>query len=403
MFVTLDDSYSDSPQVYIHLEAFTSTWIQIHHQVLLIAHANQVHQTPTIKLSSKYLWGQPDNMSSGTVNINNEASLQYKTCQACLESHEKDTLVTLPCNHYWCRNCLSRACSNVRNENDLPIACDAECTVPKEVALEVLPSAESGLLESKFQELETPTRERFYCANRACGEFIPPIFQGINIPAKCEKCGQSTCKLCRALGHEGECAGPSEEDKQAFALIEKEHYQKCSKCCRVIERTRGCSHMTCYCGYEFCYHCGRHILECNGCGHLEPDITPNFTNNFADPDEPWEEMVEESLLSLRILQRPLSSAGLTSWFNFMLRNDGYRGPAIFLRNDTTREYILDPEGMPDVEELSVSDAALFSMFGTAQLQVHADGTATLFGGFEQSDQDDDDDEQEWDDEADWAM
>lgn len=159
--------------------------------------------------------------------------------------------------------------------------------------------------------------------------------------------------------------------------------------------------MTCYCGYEFCYHCGKQILECNGCGHLEPDILAEFANGITTPVEPWE-MVEEALLSLRVMERPDSSAGLTSWFNRMLHIDGYRGPAVMLGNDGSREYIFGPEGMPDPEEISISDAVLFSMFDTARLEFNADGTSTLFRseGFEQNDQSSED---EWDDGADWAM
>ncbi|KAG9589939.1 hypothetical protein KCU77_g6528, partial [Aureobasidium melanogenum] len=350
-----------------------------------------------------YLQGQPDKVSSGTDKISNEAprSIHYKTCQACLDSHDTETLVVLPCDHYWCQDCLSRACSNIRNEIDTKVRCDNDCIVPLEFALGVLPEAESRRLKSKLEELETEPRERFYCANRDCGEFIPPISRGNDIAAKCGKCGQSTCKLCRALDHEGDCAGSTKEDEQTFALIEKEHYQKCSQCCRVVERTQGCPHMICYCGYQFCYHCGKQILACNGCGHLEPDILAEFANGFTTPVELWE-MVEEALLSLHIMPRPAGPAGLTSWFNSMLHIDGYRGPAVILGNDGSREYITGPEGMPGPEEISISDAVLFLMFDTARLEFNADGTSTLFRseGFEQDDQSS---EEEWDDEADWAM
>ncbi|KAG9669543.1 hypothetical protein KCU99_g702, partial [Aureobasidium melanogenum] len=349
---------------------------------------------------SIYLQGQPDKVSSGTDKISNEAprSIHYKTCQACLDSHDTETLVVLPCDHYWCQDCLSRACSNIRNEIDTKIRCDNECIVPLELALGVLPEVESRRLKSKLEELEMDPRERFYCANRDCGEFVPPVSHGNDISTKCERCGQSTCKLCRALDHEGDCAGPTKEDEQAFALIEKEHYQKCSQCCRVVERTQGCPHMTCYCGHEFCYHCGREILACNGCGHLEPDILAEFANAPTTPVEPWE-MVEEALLSLRIMPRPINPAGLTSWFNSMLHIEGYRGPAVILGNDGSREYILSPEGMPDPEEILVSDAVLFLMLDSARLEFNADGTSTLFRADEVSEQGD----EEWDGEADWAM
>lgn len=365
---------------------------------------------------ANYLRRQPVEMSSSTDKISNMAprSVHYKACHACFEIFDKETLVALPCDHYWCRDCLSRACSNVRNDIDKKIRCDAECEVPLEFAVEVLPEAESKRLKSKMQELEIHPRERFYCANRNCGEWIPPVFQEVENLAKCGKCGQSTCKLCRNREHEGECAGPTKEDEQAFTLIEREGYQNCTKCCRVVERTDGCPHMTCYCGYEFCYHCGKQILKCNGCGHLEPDNTPVLAR-IIEPSAfgPWiasedASIVENALLSLRIMRRPRFLNGLTSWFNHMLLNDGYHGPTVLLRADRSRVFIIDHEETADPEEMLVSDTMLFREFGTARLQVHADGTGTLFDAEENLDQDENEEEQggeeeEEEDEGDWNM
>ncbi|KAG9940647.1 hypothetical protein KCU85_g9909, partial [Aureobasidium melanogenum] len=340
-------------------------------------------------------------MSASTDNIESVVpkSVHWKDCHVCFETAEEENMVTLPCDHYWCLDCISRACSYVHNEFDKRIICNDNCDLPFELALEVLPEAESKRLKSKLEEFEIPPKERVYCASKDCGEFIPPVSQPIDILAKCEKCGHSTCKLCRALGHEGECEGPSKEDEQALALIEKERYQQCSQCCRVIERTQGCSHMTCPCGYEFCYHCGKPILACNGCGHLEPDILAEVTNDPATPVGSWL-MVEEALLSLRINNRPAAPANMTLWFNGMLRNDGYRGPAVIIGNDGSFGYILGPDGMPNPEELEISDRMLFEMSGTARLVVHADGTSTMFNAEEDSDSEHG---EEWDDEADWAM
>ncbi|KAK6003164.1 hypothetical protein QM012_001009 [Aureobasidium pullulans] len=101
------------------------------------------------------------------------------------------------------------------------------------------------------------------------------------------------------------------------------------------------------------------------------------------------------------MDRPTFVAGLTSWFNHLLRDEGYDGPIVFLRADRSRAFIIGPEGTLDLEELSVSDATLFSEFGTARLEVFADGTSILFSteDFGQDDQDIEDEE----DEGDWNM
>ena len=40
--------------------------------------------------------------------------------------------------------------------------------------------------------------------------------------------------------------------------------KQCSGCKIWVEKNEGCMHMTCTCGYEFCYNCGKKYPNC-GC------------------------------------------------------------------------------------------------------------------------------------------
>ena len=46
-----------------------------------------------------------------------------------------------------------------------------------------------------------------------------------------------------------------------------------------VERQSGCSHMTCRCGYEFCYKCGDAYDECE-CGGDD-----GYGDEFDDSEE----------------------------------------------------------------------------------------------------------------------
>lgn len=322
----------------------------------------------------------PRNIGKTTVSIS------YETCQACCDEYEVQNLVAMPCNHYWCHDCLSRTCLYVRNENDLPLSCGETCNIPYNVALNNLPPEEGRLFEKRLEELNTPTRERYYCANKDCGEFIPSNSQGTDNLAVCHECAHSTCKSCRALQHDGDCEGPSEEDNQAFALIKKEGYQTCSECDRVVERTQGCSHMTCYCGYDFCYHCGGPIKTCNGCGHLEPDSDALGLAQFPDlwtaadtatPEFEAVQFIQDELIILRPHPRPVSPDSLTGWFMHRLLTTGYGYYTFFLRANWTVQFVKGAGDMPTPEELTVSDAMIFSLFETAYVVLHDDGTADI--------------------------
>ncbi|CAD0054419.1 unnamed protein product [Aureobasidium pullulans] len=193
--------------------------------------------------------------------------------KSCLPCSGDEDLTDLPCGHSWCSVCIIRASSLVTNERHWPMACAESCKVPEDLALKVLPEEKARFLKAKLQEFKTPAKERCYCANVQCGRYIPP--DSINIEdksARCGECSTVTCTLCCREQHKGPCAGSSEEDLQMLDLIAREGYQQCSECNRVVERESGCPHMTCYCGYEFCYHCGSQINVCNGCVHKEPEF-----------------------------------------------------------------------------------------------------------------------------------
>jgi hypothetical protein len=358
------------------------------------------------------------NTTDVTDNISNidktPASISYQTCQACRDDFEEDTLVSMPCDHYWCQDCISRACKNVRNDRDLPMRCGDKCEILEYLALEALPQEEAKVFAKKLRELDTPTRERYYCGNRDCGEFIPGVSKKFmsrvseqtGAHAVCGSCGSSTCKLCRDLQHEGDCAGPSKEDEQALALIKKKGYQKCSECSRVIERNQGCSHMSCYCGYEFCYHCGGPIGTCNGCGHLEPDVFLRQPQQMiatglqsltivTRPESPrgltaWfmrnprmAEVIATAFQSLTTLPRPDSPQNLTIWFMHELHLEGFPGRTGFFLDDFTMVLALNAEARPSREEMDVSDGMLFSLIP--------------------EDQDDEEEGEEYDEEAEYDM
>jgi hypothetical protein len=323
---------------------------------------------------------------SNTMDVNNNdnsnidktpVSISYQTCQACCDGFEEETLVSMPCDHYWCHDCISRACTNIRNDRDLPMRCGLECEIVEYLALEALPQDEAKVFAKKLRELDTPTHERYYCGNRECGEFIPPTNKQTGDHALCGSCGCSTCKSCRALQHEGDCAGPSKKDEQALALIKKKGYQKCSQCSRVVERNQGCSHMSCYCGHEFCYHCAGPIATCNGCGHLEPDIHLRQPQRTLEPQTTLPQVIAGALQSLTIAARPDSPQGLTGWFMHTLRMEGYRGRTGFFLDDFTMVLVLNEEARPSQEELDVSDGMLFSLTDTYRMELLGDNTSLL--------------------------
>ncbi|KEQ98413.1 hypothetical protein AUEXF2481DRAFT_26791 [Aureobasidium subglaciale EXF-2481] len=266
----------------------------------------------------------------------------------------------------------------------IALPCEVECSVPESVAIQALPQEQAKILEKKIRELTTPPNQRCYCAKRNCSAFIPPALVFIDDLARCGECGTSTCRLCRASQHEGECAGPSEGDQQAHDQMQKEGYRHCSYCRRMVERNGGCSHMTCVCGHEWCIHCGGLISTCNGCGHLEPDIVGVreedqwvLDDDAAIPIDPADDeelqqrfqmsVLDNVILQMRLLQRPASADNSTMNFNQIFRVQGYEGPLIWYRPDGHPVFGQSDEDFPSGRDLAFSDVVLFHVFNAAEL------------------------------------
>jgi len=47
------------------------------------------------------------------------------------------------------------------------------------------------------------------------------------------------------------------EDVALLYTAQRHRWRQCEQCKHMIELGEGCRHMTCKCGYEFCYTCGR--------------------------------------------------------------------------------------------------------------------------------------------------
>ena len=54
-----------------------------------------------------------------------------------------------------------------------------------------------------------------------------------------------------------------DEDKQLEEWAKQVGAKQCVRCQFWVQKNDGCDHMTCRCGYEFCYICGGEYRKCN--------------------------------------------------------------------------------------------------------------------------------------------
>jgi hypothetical protein len=89
------------------------------------------------------------------------------------------------------------------------------------------------------------------CPNEDC-DGILHIDEHDPINPVCPLCKTAFCSKCFFKQHEGEC-----QQYQLAFFQNTLHYRQCARCSNIIEKASGCNHMTCHCGYQFCYLCGK--------------------------------------------------------------------------------------------------------------------------------------------------
>ena len=118
-----------------------------------------------------------------------------------------------------------------------------------------------------FLQLELSTPNPVYCSNRSCASFVPPSQARGPDAMDCSRCGAATCRHCRQRSHVGTECVADVQTQQARALAAAEGWKACPSCTNMVEKSRGCYHMTCRCGTEFCYRCGNLYSRCRSTCH----------------------------------------------------------------------------------------------------------------------------------------
>lgn len=163
--------------------------------------------------------------------------------------------------HIWCKGCLNRhVFTSLESRGTWPPPCCQRHVIDIDA---VRPSLEDHVIKRlDCIRAELECENPVYCHVPTCSELIPvPTSSDESGFIRCPKCHELTCVICKAAKdkHTKPRQCPeliSEEDKE---LAKRKGYRQCpnERCQSLIERTGGCERITCKCGTDFCYNCGR--------------------------------------------------------------------------------------------------------------------------------------------------
>ncbi|KAK4709521.1 hypothetical protein R3W88_030446 [Solanum pinnatisectum] len=201
----------------------------------------------------------------------------YETCAICFEETNFGQIFSVDdCRHRYCVSCMKQHVEVKLLHGIVPKCPHAECNsdLKLDSCSNFLTPKLIDIMKQRIKEASIPVTEKVYCPYPKCsalmsksevleyskGSFLGAERLGIR---KCTKCNGLFCVNCKVPWHyniacnEYRKRNPNPpEDLKLKTLAETNLWRQCVKCNHMIELAAGCYHITCRCGYEFCYTCG---------------------------------------------------------------------------------------------------------------------------------------------------
>ncbi|GMQ09379.1 hypothetical protein CsSME_00052775 [Camellia sinensis var. sinensis] len=191
-------------------------------------------------------------------------------CEICVEKKEADEMFRIDtCSHSFCSDCISKHVTMKIQDHITVVSCPTwDCSgvlqlddCRPRMSRDVIERWDEVLCESMI-----PASEKFYCPFKDCS-FLLVNDNGEEVIRECEcpKCHRLFCAQCYVPWHSGiECEEfqrlnddeRGREDLMVRELAKSSSWMRCPHCKFYVEKTEGCLHMTCRCGFQFCYACG---------------------------------------------------------------------------------------------------------------------------------------------------
>ncbi|ELP88400.1 ariadne RING finger, putative [Entamoeba invadens IP1] len=187
-------------------------------------------------------------------------------CGICFSESDQSFFYTNPfCGHSFCIPCLSDHVRTKINDANTIIKCpQGGCTseIPYNDLVDFGLVTDPALLQKYDATLTRLSLDNdtntVYCIK--CGTAM--IGEPSTTMVRCVKCDYCFCCRCKEQWHADSTCEKYQQWKKdnakgstAFEEYIRNHAKLCPNCHQPIEKNGGCNHMTCKCGYQFCWLC----------------------------------------------------------------------------------------------------------------------------------------------------
>ncbi|KAG8047167.1 hypothetical protein GUJ93_ZPchr0008g14040 [Zizania palustris] len=226
-----------------------------------------------------------DTQIAKAVSVNTDKK-KRESFMICLEDTDVSKIHAVEgCAHRFCFSCMKEHVKMKLLHGMLPACPQDGCTTKLTVegSKIFLSRRLSAIMAQRIREGQIPPNQKIYCPYPKCSvlmslrELIHPMQESSSkytvVDAatlrKCVKCRGSFCISCKVPWHDRMTCHDYKrsfshdlpEDAYLQKLARQQLWRQCTRCKHMIELAEGCYHMTCLCGFEFCYTCGKEWKE----------------------------------------------------------------------------------------------------------------------------------------------
>ena len=204
------------------------------------------------------------------------------TCNICFEDYNENDIFNpeLECKHHIHGECFLKYLEAELNSNHFPIKCPICLNQNKhdinyKIILDCLLLGNKDNLAVKLENkslnylAENNPDAVSFCPTAGC-KFMC-FYDKDEYHLNCPLCKKSYCLKCKTEWHKLLTCEEyqmqrkmNDENEMKFEeYVKGNKFKQCPNCKRWVEKISGCDHITCTCGREFCYHCGK-LYDING-------------------------------------------------------------------------------------------------------------------------------------------
>ncbi|XP_065865107.1 E3 ubiquitin-protein ligase RSL1-like [Euphorbia lathyris] len=189
------------------------------------------------------------------------------TCVICLQETDVECIFSVDgCSHHYCFTCMKKHVEMKLLHGMVPKCphqgCNSELSI--ENCNKFLTSKLREMMRQRLKEASIPVTDKVYCPFPHCSALMSKKELVGSAARKCLECDGFFCVNCKVPWHNNITCGvykemnpnPPADDVKLKTLATKNLWRQCVKCSHMIELSQGCYHITCRCGFEFCYKCG---------------------------------------------------------------------------------------------------------------------------------------------------